>query len=275
VAPGNFNPLVQDSTPWRPTSGSFRVSVYAGTDPLTGRQIRLRKTCKTERAAQIELGRLLEQSAAGRQPETDATVAQLMDRYAEVADWDLSTRKANEVYTRRVIKPTLGYLQVRRIRGPQYWRCTCGWSRSPAHAEVICARCRSVMLTWPTVSSILLSITSWSAASGFGRTPRRTRTIGDRLTRPLRHPDCRATAPDAEGSCPGEADQCGEAPGDSRDRLVRFRHAGGQRSDEQQHGDAQSGAKLRSGVDVNVPDEVVDRGLSRSLPDNCRHRNQA
>ena len=81
-------------------SGSFRVSVYAGTDPLTGRQIRLRKTCKTERAAQIELGKLLEQAAAGRQPETDAAVAQLMDRYAEVADWDLSTRKANEVYIR-------------------------------------------------------------------------------------------------------------------------------------------------------------------------------
>jgi hypothetical protein len=44
-------------------SGSFRVSVYAGTDPLTGRQIRLRKTCKTERAGQIELGKLLEQAA--------------------------------------------------------------------------------------------------------------------------------------------------------------------------------------------------------------------
>ena len=85
-------------------SGSWRVKVYAGTDPLTGREIRLRKTCKTERAAQIELGKLLEQAAAGRQPETDATVAQLMDRYAEVADWDLSTRKANEVYIRRVIK---------------------------------------------------------------------------------------------------------------------------------------------------------------------------
>ena len=55
---------------------------------------------KTERAAQIELSKLLEQAAAGRQPETDATVAQLMDRYAEVADWDLSTRKANEVYIR-------------------------------------------------------------------------------------------------------------------------------------------------------------------------------
>jgi integrase len=99
-------------------SGAFRVSVYDGTDPLTGRQIRLRKTCKTERTAQIELGKLLEQAAAGRQPETDATAAQLMDRYLEVADWDLSTRKANEVYVRRVIKPALGHLQVRKIRGP-------------------------------------------------------------------------------------------------------------------------------------------------------------
>jgi integrase len=99
-------------------SGALRVSVYAGTDPLTGRQIRLRRTCKTERAAQIELGKLLEQAAAGRQPETDAAVAQLMDRYAEVADWDLSTRKANEYYIRRVIKPSLGHLQVRKVRGP-------------------------------------------------------------------------------------------------------------------------------------------------------------
>jgi integrase len=99
-------------------SGSWRVKVYAGTDPLTGREIRLRKTCKTERTAQIELGKLLEQAAAGCQPETNATVAELMDRYAEVADWDLSTRKAHEFYIRRVIKPALGHLQVRKIRGP-------------------------------------------------------------------------------------------------------------------------------------------------------------
>lgn len=99
-------------------SGSWRVRVSAGINPLTGREIRLRRTCKSERAAQIELGKLLEQAAAGRQPETDATEAQLMDRYAEVADWDLSTRKANELYIRRVIKPALGHLQVRKIRGP-------------------------------------------------------------------------------------------------------------------------------------------------------------
>jgi DNA-binding transcriptional regulator YhcF (GntR family) len=35
-----------------------------------------------------------------------------------LADWDLSTRKANEAYIRRVIKPALGHLQVRKIRGP-------------------------------------------------------------------------------------------------------------------------------------------------------------
>ena len=57
-------------------SGSWRVKVYGGTDPLTGREIRLRKTCKTERASQIELGKLLEQ-AAGRQPETNVTVTVL------------------------------------------------------------------------------------------------------------------------------------------------------------------------------------------------------
>jgi integrase len=63
-------------------SGAWRVKVYAGTNPLTGREVRLRKTCKTERAAQIELGKLLKQADEGRQPETDITVAQLMDRYA-------------------------------------------------------------------------------------------------------------------------------------------------------------------------------------------------
>ncbi len=40
-------------------SGSWRAKVYAGKDPLTGREIRFRRTCKTELPAQIELGKLL------------------------------------------------------------------------------------------------------------------------------------------------------------------------------------------------------------------------
>jgi DNA-binding NarL/FixJ family response regulator len=46
------------------------VSVYAGTDPLTRRPIRLKSTVKTEQQAQIKLG---EQDASeGRTPETGA-----------------------------------------------------------------------------------------------------------------------------------------------------------------------------------------------------------
>lgn len=43
-------------------SGSYRVWVYAGTDPLTGRTLRYRQIGKTERRAQVVLGRLLAQA---------------------------------------------------------------------------------------------------------------------------------------------------------------------------------------------------------------------
>jgi len=69
-------------------SGSRRARVYAGTDLLTGREIRFRKTCKTEQAALIELGRLLAQAAAGRQPDSAVTLAQLLDQYVSTAGWD-------------------------------------------------------------------------------------------------------------------------------------------------------------------------------------------
>jgi integrase len=94
------------------------VKVYAGIDPLTGREIRFRKTCKTERAAQIELGRLLEQAAAGLQPDSGVTVAQLLDQYVSTAGWEVSTRESNLGYIRRTINPALGSLQVRKVRGP-------------------------------------------------------------------------------------------------------------------------------------------------------------
>ena len=58
-------------------SGSFRVHVYAGTDPLTRRPIRLKATVGTEQQAHIELGRLLKEASEGRTPESDATVAKL------------------------------------------------------------------------------------------------------------------------------------------------------------------------------------------------------
>ncbi len=99
-------------------SGSFRVHVYSGIDPLTGRQLRHRKTVKTEEEAQIALGRLLEDAATGRRPDTRVTVGELLDRYMEVAELDLSTRQTYEGYIRRTILPALGSIEVRKVRGP-------------------------------------------------------------------------------------------------------------------------------------------------------------
>jgi integrase/DNA-binding transcriptional regulator YhcF (GntR family) len=99
-------------------SGSYRVSVYAGIDPVTRRQLYHRATAKTETQAQIELGKLLEKVSDGRRPESSATVAKLMDDYSEIAEWDVSTRQTNEGFIRRTIKPALGHLKVRQVRGP-------------------------------------------------------------------------------------------------------------------------------------------------------------
>ena len=99
-------------------SGSFRVSVYAGIDPLTRRAIRLKATAKTEQQAHIELGRLLKEASEGRTPESNATMAKLLDEYAAIAEWDVSTRQTNEGFIRRTIKPALGHLEVRKVRGP-------------------------------------------------------------------------------------------------------------------------------------------------------------
>jgi hypothetical protein len=96
-------------------SGSYRVSVYAGTDPLTTRPIRLRATARTETQARIELGRLLEKARDGRSPEASVTLARLLDEYAPLARWDVSTRPTNEGFIERTIKPAIGHLKIRQV----------------------------------------------------------------------------------------------------------------------------------------------------------------
>ena len=96
-------------------SGSFRVKVYAGTDPVTGKERLLRQTCPDEAAAHIALGRLLAEADGGRFPDRDATLGQALDRYLEVADLEVSTKEAHEGYIRRTIRPVLGAVKVRKL----------------------------------------------------------------------------------------------------------------------------------------------------------------
>jgi integrase len=57
---------------------------------------------------------LLKDASEGRTPESAATVATLLEEYAVVAPWDVSTRQTNEGFIRRTIKPALGHIEVRK-----------------------------------------------------------------------------------------------------------------------------------------------------------------
>jgi integrase len=96
-------------------SGSFRVKVYAGTDPVTGKQRLLRQTCPDEASAHVALGRLLVEADGGRFPDRHATVGQALGKYLEVADLEVSTREAHEGYIRRTIGPVLGEVKIRQL----------------------------------------------------------------------------------------------------------------------------------------------------------------
>jgi hypothetical protein len=45
-------------------------------------------------------------------------VGYLLDQYMAVADLDVSTREGYEGYIRRTIKPALGGMELRKLRGP-------------------------------------------------------------------------------------------------------------------------------------------------------------
>ena len=45
-------------------------------------------------------------------------MANLLDEYAAIAQRDVFTGQINEGFIRRTIKPALGHLEVRKVRGP-------------------------------------------------------------------------------------------------------------------------------------------------------------
>ncbi len=94
------------------------MKVYAGIDPLTGRELRFRRTVKTEQEAQIVLGELLKDNASGKRPEASVTVAEMLDRYLAIAELESSTRETYAGYIRRTIIPALGSMEIRKVRGP-------------------------------------------------------------------------------------------------------------------------------------------------------------
>lgn len=103
-------------------SGSLRVVVYGGVDPLTGLRNYRQKTIPKDtpdlwdEAERVKTS-LLNEVDEQRNPRTKATVNQLIDEYLAKIDIDTSTRIGYERSARNHIRPLLGRLQVGKLNG--------------------------------------------------------------------------------------------------------------------------------------------------------------
>ena len=97
------------------SNGSFRVIVYAGRDPLTGKDRRLRKTFATYAEAQVELVRLQGDVHAQRHPRSDITVDQALAQWLEVADHQATTRERYDDLIRLYLAPSLGSMRASAV----------------------------------------------------------------------------------------------------------------------------------------------------------------
>jgi integrase len=102
-------------------SGSYRVRVYAGLDPLTRKRHYLVETVPAgngaEKQAEKVRTRLLGEVDERRAPRTNATVAELLDRCLDVVEVEDTTRAGYERMADRYIKPLLGEVRIGRIDG--------------------------------------------------------------------------------------------------------------------------------------------------------------
>lgn len=94
---------------------AWQVIVHAGRDPVTGKRRNLTGTARTKREAQALRARLLNEANEGRRPATDANLAQLLERWLEMADLAWSTRVTYKGYIERTILPTLGPVRLQRL----------------------------------------------------------------------------------------------------------------------------------------------------------------
>ncbi|MDD7942517.1 hypothetical protein PHK61_29305 [Actinomycetospora lutea] len=87
-------------------SGSHRAWVYAGTDPLTGRPRRLRKTVGTYAEAEKALTRLQRQVDEDQHPKSEITVRRAVEQWLEVVELEDTTRERYDDLIRLYVLPT-------------------------------------------------------------------------------------------------------------------------------------------------------------------------
>ena len=94
----------------------MRVVVYAGKDPLTGRRHYLREVVPAGPRASSEADKIMRRLAAQvderRNPRTNATLDQLLDRYLETVDVGRTTRRMYVKYLEKHVRPFVGRLKA-------------------------------------------------------------------------------------------------------------------------------------------------------------------
>ena len=97
-------------------SGAFRVRVYAGIDPVSGRKHYLKETVPAGPKAAAEadkvMRRLANQVDEHRQPRTSATVDQLLARHLELVDVAPTTKATYTKYVEKHVRKQLGRIKA-------------------------------------------------------------------------------------------------------------------------------------------------------------------
>jgi integrase len=99
----------------RRRGGSFQVLVYAGVDPLTGKDHYLTESTRDEREAQKILTRLLGQVDEQRNPRTRATLGAALNAWLRTHEAEETTLDGYRGYVRRTIEPALGAVPLAKI----------------------------------------------------------------------------------------------------------------------------------------------------------------
>lgn len=104
----------------RARGGSLQVRVYAGQDPVTGRDRYLTESVKgTDRAAQRRADKVMTRLQADldkqRAPETAARLSHALDEWLRANEIEDSTRRTYIGYIERSIKPAIGAVPIDKL----------------------------------------------------------------------------------------------------------------------------------------------------------------
>src|ERR1700728_1483687 len=137
------------------SQGHWELRAFIGPDPVSGKPRQATRSFKgTEYAASKALGKLVAEVEAGKFNRTSATVAQLLDKWLEMAE---SIQRPRTLYENRRkiegrIKPVLGNIRLDRLEpdsldaGYRQWLAE-GLSPATVHKlhSVLSAACRQAV----------------------------------------------------------------------------------------------------------------------------------